>query len=304
MAKLVIGSNKQNGIPAIVKEVVVQPSLGTKNITANGTYNASSDNYDGYSSVTVNVPTVSEPYLELEVNNGDLRHSQATSHLLPLSGFTGIDAHLLAYAYYYNTNISGAIVFSDLKWLAHEYSCLRTFAYTHASSFSAPQLTSVTAQSTCYGMFLGSRITSASLPSLTTISGDSALYECFRYSYVSSVDLSSLKTISGRYGLYTGFANCNYLTTMTFLALDVLTGYGALQRAFENSAVTSLSFPALKSDSFGSYTNQFNNMLSGVTGCTVHFPSNLQSVIGSWSDVTNGFGGTNTTVLFDLPQTE
>jgi len=32
------------------------PVLGTKNITANGTYNASSDNYDGYSSVTVAVP--------------------------------------------------------------------------------------------------------------------------------------------------------------------------------------------------------------------------------------------------------
>ena len=31
-------------------------SLGTKSITANGTYNASRDNYDGSSSVTVNVP--------------------------------------------------------------------------------------------------------------------------------------------------------------------------------------------------------------------------------------------------------
>lgn len=32
-------------------------SLGTKTITSNGTYNASSDNVDGYSSVTVNVPS-------------------------------------------------------------------------------------------------------------------------------------------------------------------------------------------------------------------------------------------------------
>ena len=30
--------------------------LGTKTVTANGTYNASSDSYDGYSQVTVNVP--------------------------------------------------------------------------------------------------------------------------------------------------------------------------------------------------------------------------------------------------------
>ena len=32
------------------------PSLGTKTITANGTYNASSDNLDGYSQVMANVP--------------------------------------------------------------------------------------------------------------------------------------------------------------------------------------------------------------------------------------------------------
>ena len=32
-------------------------TLGTKTITQNGTYNASSDNLDGYSSVTVNTPT-------------------------------------------------------------------------------------------------------------------------------------------------------------------------------------------------------------------------------------------------------
>ena len=35
---------------------VPQATLGTKSITENGTYNASSDNLDGYSQVTVNVP--------------------------------------------------------------------------------------------------------------------------------------------------------------------------------------------------------------------------------------------------------
>lgn len=38
--------------------------LTTKSITANGTYDASSDNVDGYSSVTVNVPHVG-PYFDL-----------------------------------------------------------------------------------------------------------------------------------------------------------------------------------------------------------------------------------------------
>ena len=62
-------------------------------------------------------------------------------------------------------------------------------------------------------------------------------------------------------------------------------------------------FPALTSTSFGSNTNQFYQMFSVANSATVHFPSNLQSVIGSWSDVISGFGGTNTTVLFDLPAT-
>lgn len=39
-------------------------TLGTKTITANGTYNATADSLDGYSSVTVNVPTGSTPTLQ------------------------------------------------------------------------------------------------------------------------------------------------------------------------------------------------------------------------------------------------
>lgn len=41
-------------------------------------------------------------------------------------------------------------------------------------------------------------------------------------------------------------------------------------------------------------------MLLGVTGCTVHSPSNLSSTIGNLDACKKGFSGTNTTVLFDL----
>lgn len=48
------------GTPDIdIGSVRVKPSTATKNITQNGTYNASSDNVDGYSAVTVNVPSLS-----------------------------------------------------------------------------------------------------------------------------------------------------------------------------------------------------------------------------------------------------
>ena len=44
-----------NGYIVLDDDAPTQPTLITKSITANGTYNASSDNADGYSSVTVNV---------------------------------------------------------------------------------------------------------------------------------------------------------------------------------------------------------------------------------------------------------
>lgn len=44
--------------------------LATKSITANGTYNASSDNVDGYSQVTVNVPTPSAFVPNVQIAQG------------------------------------------------------------------------------------------------------------------------------------------------------------------------------------------------------------------------------------------
>lgn len=49
--------------------VDVQPDLTTKSITANGTYNASADNADGYSQVSVNVPLPPNAYLLKSVAN-------------------------------------------------------------------------------------------------------------------------------------------------------------------------------------------------------------------------------------------
>lgn len=121
----------------------------------------------------------------------------------------------------------------------------------------------------------GAKITTTEVPALEEIGQNP--FQFYQYSLITTADFPSLTKI-GFQALFRGFMSCPNLQ--------------------------SVSFPALTSQSFGNYTNQFNQMLQSVTGCTVHFPSNLESVIGSWSDVTNGFGGTNTTVLFDLPATE
>lgn len=63
------------------------PTLVTKNITANGTYNASSDSADGYSSVTVNVPT---PTPSLQTKS--VTPSESSQTVTPDSGYDGLSS--------------------------------------------------------------------------------------------------------------------------------------------------------------------------------------------------------------------
>lgn len=64
-------------------------TLGTKTITENGTYNASSDNYDGYSQVTVNVPNPSTGTLNI-TQNGTYDVTNKASAVVNVSGGGGV----------------------------------------------------------------------------------------------------------------------------------------------------------------------------------------------------------------------
>ena len=144
---------------------------------------------------------------------------------------------------------------------------------------------------------------SFSLPSNATSIGSYGLsYAFYRCTNLTSVDLSNVTSI-GSHGLQYAFYRCTNLTSVDLSNVTSIGDYGLQYTFYSCTSLTLLSFPKLNSNSFGGGTNQFNGMLNGVRGCTVYFPSNLESVIGSWSDVTNGFGGINTTVLFDLPAT-
>lgn len=149
-----------------------------------------------------------------------------------------------------------------------------------------------------YMAFAGTGLQSLNLSNLTTVDGAGLASTFSRCSNLTSVDLGSLTTV-GQNGLQYAFDYCSNLTSVDLSSLTTV-GQGGLTHVFRNTKLTSLSFPALKSDSFGGYTNQFSGMLSSVTDCTVHFPWNLKSVIGQWADVLNGFSGTNTLILYDL----
>jgi len=120
---------------------------------------------------------------------------------------------------------------------------------------------------------------------------------------LTTTGLNKLAFARGKYVFCYMFSGCTGLTNETFTNLGAVYGDSAFYNMFRNcTSLVSLSFPQLiASTLYG--TSTFANMLYGCSGVTVHFPSNAQSVIGSWASVTGGFNGTNTTVLFDLPAT-
>lgn len=173
---------------------------------------------------------------------------------------------------------------------------------TQSFTFSLPaNATNVGPSAFSYAFYPCTSLTSVDFSSLTTISGAGAFaYAFYECASLTSADFGSLTTVSETNVFSNAFYNCTSLASLSFPALTSLTGSNVFYRAFRGcTSLTSLSFPALTASSFGSGTGQFDDMLRGVTGCTIHFPASTQAKIGSMSGYPN-FGGTNTAVLFDL----
>ena len=123
---------------------------------------------------------------------------------------------------------------------------------------------------------------------------------------IGTVSFPDLEEISGQYCFYSFCNGQNSITTISFPKLKKVTGNSCFSYAFQGcTGLTNLYFNGLLSDYASNTCTAFTNyMLSGVGNCTVHFPSNLQSVIGNNSYVNSKFGGSgNTTIVFDLPAT-
>ena len=249
-------------------------------------------------------------FSSLETISGSSCFSQAfyssAIETADFSALTSASYNCFRRAFDYCDNLT-SVDFSSIKTINEDYAFAEAFIRCKKlTNVDFSGLETINGSNCCYNMFaMDSILSSINLGSLKTINKTSACYQMFYSCYaLTSVDLSSLETVSGSAACQSMFQYCSSLESVTFDSLTNLTGGGALQEMFRSCiSLTTLSFPALTEESFGSYTNQFGSMLTGCTGVTVHFPSNLQSVIGSWTSVTAGFGGTNTTVLFDLSST-
>ena len=112
-----------------------------------------------------------------------------------------------------------------------------------------------------------------------------------------TVGSSSMGAIN-QYGMYETFANCTGLTTATINA-SRLSGMSCLENMFLTcTSLANVYFPHLSD--LGSGANVMKNMLSGCSGVTVHFLTSMSTNTKLQTYTSVGFGGTNTTVLFDL----
>lgn len=117
-----------------------------------------------------------------------------------------------------------------------------------------------------------------------------------------TIAFPDLENVTGGNALYYMCSSQNQLTAAYFPKLQSVSGNNAMSYMFSSATnIAHIYFNALMAGSATTSIGRMSNMLRSVTGCTVHFPSNLQSVISSEANITAGFGGTNTVILYDLP---
>lgn len=149
----------------------------------------------------------------------------------------------------------------------------------------------------------GQTITGISFPKLTTINGyDAFRYICQKCASLTSIDFSELTSVTGNTCFSSSFEDCTSLTSVSFPKLTSINGNNAFQYAFRRCTnLTNMYFNAVTTSNASAIKSGLGSaMLNNVSNCKVHFPSNVESIIGAYA-----FGGSgNTGTVFDLPATE
>lgn len=304
-----------------IDSLTITPTTSQQTISASG-------GVDGYSPITVNAVTSS---IDANITAGNIKDGVSILGVTGTYSGGGGGSSLSSifdsnYFVSSNGTITNYISFSDQASVSHNY-ILKPFATSFENSSTIHNWLDATLSEVNSGITgiksitkIGNLIANPNSPLLLLNEDTSTEYISFRalkeavftttkqfnnLTVLKKVDLHNANKIAlpASFSGLSSFEEIDLSSAEDLTTARALGGTSSVGGAFAGTSITTVSLPALKSTSFGSYTNQFDYMLKNVTGCTVHFPSNLQSVIGSWTSVTSGFGGTNTTVLFDLPAT-
>lgn len=214
------------------------------------------------------------------------------------TGITGVDMR----------NFTGSLDYASQNGTSQLMTCFSNCTGLLTANCNFSSWVNIKTANMCSNMFSGcTGLTNlkALFPNLTTVWGP---YSC-RGMFIGCTgfvdeELPSLQAIDDNRAFDSTFFNCTNLISFRFPSLSDISDQTVLVECFDQcTSLQSLWFYALNTNSFGGYSDQFQNMLSRCSNVTVHFPMAVQSKIGSWAHVTSGFGGTNTTVLFDLVST-
>lgn len=270
------------------RNVHVELPLIQLGVGSNGTYYARDYGAAGFSQVNVTVADTifgiqSGMWAGLSVNNGVLSKNTiivqgygefpALTGTLDFYGVTSITGNGVLYNKFIGqSGITGTVDFSTCGFITGNEALRETFQDSGISGLDFSNLRSIRADSvfnTC----------------------------CYGAVDLTSIDFSNLEEIIGDYVFHFAFVDCG-LTSVSFDNLATINGDWVFSETFEgNNRLVSVSFPALNSVT-GS--NIFSDMLYRCSDVIVHFPAAMQSVLENDPAVANGFGGENITVLFDL----
>jgi hypothetical protein len=229
-------------------------------------------------------------------------HSCSNLTSVNLANVTQIGEESLEQAFRDCTNLT-TVDFSSLQAMTGSKSLYFTFMNcTSLVTVTFPALTRVSQDGLSYAFRGCTSLTTLSFPELEEIrTGPSDIFNNFinGCTNLTALNLPKLKKVSSSYALRYMLTGSS-IPSVTFPMLTNIDASYVMNGMARGRQNLTLYFPALTTSSFGNNTNQFNDMFATGSDNTVHFPAAIQSTIENWRDVQNGFGGTNTTVLFDL----
>lgn len=220
------------------------------------------------------------------------------SSLTQITGYSACSG-----AFQYCTNLTSALL-TNVKIIRSASAAYGMFQYTALTQTGLDNLEEVNGNMICDHMYYRCpNLRSTGLHSLRKITGAQACNEMFEdNTSLTDACLENLVEVNNQMSMREMFMGCTALETVRFTKLRSLNQTRILEMTFKNcTALKHIYFPNLTTIySNATFGEIGDGMLYGCTDVTVHFLASMESVIGNWTAVQNGFGGTNTTVLFDL----
>jgi hypothetical protein len=299
-----INDNKYVGFEKASTPVI--KSVGANNTDAyiyeNGEYEAKAP-FTGFGKVVVNVPNRPDEapsgWIPRKVVNGKV---EIGTELPNFTGITDVGDYVYYNAFYTangNSDIKGNLDLSSLTEINGKYAFYRAFGGCFSlESANLKSLKSVYGSYACSNMFSRcNSLKTVNLDSLEYLQGSSCFANMFENcSSLESINLGNLSVIDGNLCCSNMFSGCQSLKDVNLDKLRWLAN-ASLYNAFKNCvSLQELNFPSLVLIT----DNSLNSMLSGCDGVTVHFKADKQSDWENLSSFLNGFGGTNTAILWDL----